>query len=481
MNSPELVPASTRPSLSTSNQRPLAGAPVDPRHALPAIAVGATIVWLVWASGQPGAVNLVVLAIALGAHAAMMVTSRTDSPWSTRAALWISVLAIAAVSFLPLHHSRDLFLYDIYGRAVATHQSNPYFVAPDQLGDPTLGFVAEPWHAQRSMYGPAFIALSAALSTIAGTSELMIRLVWQAFMGSAAVAAVVLVGRRTKDPRTMLALACSPVLLTTVNDAHNDVLIGLGLLVAVLLVERRRFGWAGVVAALLVTTKLSVALPVVALVAWVAWRRGWRPAAQLVAPVVGVVTLAYLAVGGRAALIPLQESSGDDSRFALWQQLRNQSFEHLSSLGMSRELVLETVRDRMSMYSLALLVVAAAIACWRYRRAALPGEQVVIVSVVMMVTATYVMPWYPAMILPIAVIAWRSRATVLVHLQGAFLLLAYAHGPGNDPTTGFGQLLEQRAVWVNLALLALALCWARPSLRSTRPFAEVGARVVSRG
>jgi hypothetical protein len=169
-----------------------------------------------------------------------MITSRGDSPWSLRTALSISVLSILVVSVLPLHHSRDLFLYDIYGRAVATHQANPYVVAPDQLGDPTLAFVAEPWHSQRSMYGPAFVALSAVLSSVAGTSELLIRLVWQAVMGSAAVAAVVLVARRTQDPRAVLALACSPVLLAALNDAHNDVLIGVGLLVTVLLVERRR-------------------------------------------------------------------------------------------------------------------------------------------------------------------------------------------------------------------------------------------------
>jgi hypothetical protein len=235
------------------------------------------------------------------------------------------------------------------------------------------------------------------------------------------------------------------------------------------------------VAALLVATKLSVLLPILALVAWLGWRRGWRPAALLGAPVVGIVGVAYLAVGGRDALVPLRESSGDDSRFALWQHLRNEQFEHLRSIGISREVVLETVRDRMSLYALVLLTLAAAVAWWRFRRAGRPAEPVVIVSVVMMITSTYVMPWYPAMILPIAVLAWRSRATVLVHVQAAFLLVAYAHGPGNDPTTGFGQLLEQRAVWINVALLAAALCWARPGRSALARVTEPGARELARG
>ena len=43
------------------------------------------------------------------------------------------------------------------------------------------------------------------------------------------MAALVMVARRTRDPMAVLALGCSPVLLATVHDAHNDVLLGLGL------------------------------------------------------------------------------------------------------------------------------------------------------------------------------------------------------------------------------------------------------------
>ena len=43
----------------------------------------------------------------------------------------------------------------------------------------------------------------------------------------------------------VLALGCSPVLLATVNDAHNDVLLGLGLLAVVLLVDDHRYALAG--------------------------------------------------------------------------------------------------------------------------------------------------------------------------------------------------------------------------------------------
>lgn len=445
----------------------LRAAPIDLRVVFPVAAVALTMSWILWGSHTSGSWNLVLLLSALGAHVAMLLTSRADSPLgsplSMRSAFWLVGVALAVAALLPLHHSRDLYLYDIYGRTVAFHHLNPYVTTPAGLGgDPVLGFVAEQWHHQQSMYGPVFVAISAAVATVAGSSELLIGLAWQSVMAAAAFVAAVLVGRRTSDPIAVLALGCSPMLLLAVNDGHNDVLIGLALLGAILLVERGSHRSAGLVAALAVAIKLPVALPVLAVVAWIAWRRGTRPTLQFLAPFLATLTTAYLVVGGRAALAPLKVNAGDDSRFALWQPLRNRDFEQLISSGLSRHVALETVRNQMSLYALALMLCCVAVALWRFRSAAHPGEGPVIVAVVMLITSTYVMPWYPAMILPIAVLTWRSRAAVLVYVQSAFLVIAYADGPGIEPVTGFGQLLERRALWINLLLLGAALFWARP-------------------
>ena len=79
------------------------------------------------------------------------------------------------------------------------------------------------------------------------------------------------------------------------------------------------------------------------------------------------------------------------------------------------------------------------------------------------------MPWYPAMVLPVVALAWRSRISRLVQIQAAFLLLAYAQGPGSEPTTALGQWFEQRAVWINLALLAALVLWTRPEVLAPGP------------
>ena len=81
-----------------------------------------------------------------------------------------------------------------------------------------------------------------------------------------------------------------------------------------------------------------------------------------------------------------------------------------------------------------------------------------------MVTSTYVMPWYPAMVLPVVALAWRSRASVLVQVQAAFLLArvrARRAGQRSEPRP-VGQLLEERALWINVALLAAAVLLEPP-------------------
>lgn len=443
---------------------------IRPEWATGALVAGsgaATLLWLARGARWEGTANLWLLGLALALHATMWLAPATRPRWTVRRSLGVVAVLLAAAAVLPLHHSRDLYLYDAYGRAVVEHRVSPYTTTPAELGDPAARLVAEQWHDQTSMYGPAFVAVAAAVAQLGGTSELQIRLAWQAITAAAALGALALVGRRTRDPAAVLALGCSPVLLAAVNDAHNDVLVGLGLLAVVLLLDDRRYAWAGAVASLVVAVKVPAAVPVAAVAAWAWWRRGWQPLLRFAAPLVAAVTTAYLAVGGRDALVPLRESAGDDSRFAIWQPLRDARVERLLAEGVPWRVALDTVRAQMSSMALVLLAATLLVVLWRYRRAGHPGEVAAVAGVALMAASTYVMPWYPAMVLPVAALAWRSRASLLVQAQAAFLLFAYALGPGRDPTTWLGAVLEERAVWVNVAVLVALCIWARPSLRES--------------
>ncbi|MEI2697641.1 MAG: hypothetical protein V9E94_04600 [Microthrixaceae bacterium] len=401
---------------------------------------------------------------ALLAHAGMWVCDRRWPVLSLRHSLVLVGLVLAVVAVLPLHHSRDLFLYDIYGRAVVEHRVSPYTTAPSELGDPTVDLVAgevarADLDVRPRVRGSGIDrvlgrrGIRTARSACRGRSS-QLHAPWLRSCSSRG---------GTRDPMAAMALGCSPVMLATVNDAHNDVLLGLAILVVVLLVDDRRYVFAGGVAAIAVAMKVPAAVPIAAVAAWVLWRRGWRPAMWFSVPLFAAVTTAYLAVGGSEAMRPLRESSGDDSRFAIWQPLRDARFEQLLEDGVRWRVALDTVRDQMSTYALALLVIALAVAIWRFRRAGHPGEVAGIAGVVLMITSTYVMPWYPAMVLPVVALAWTSRTSRVAQVQAGFLLLAYAERPGNDPTTWLGTLLEQRAVWVNLAFLVAALWWCRPA------------------
>jgi len=436
----------------------------------PVATVGLTVLWVLWAATQPGSTSLIVLVLAIAGYIAMLASSRAGTAVPMNYAIALSALALAIVALAPIHHSRDLYLYNSYGRLVSEHDINPFFNAPNSApGDTTLGFVALRWHQQTSMYGPVFIGLAAFVSSIAGTSELAIRLLWQTVMASAAFTAVLLIARRTNNPIAVLALGCSPVILAAVNDAHNDLLIGLALLGVVLLVEDRRYGLASAIAALAIAIKLTVAFPVLALIAWVLWRRGTRPALQFGVPITAAVTAAYLLVGGISSLKSVQDSAGDDSRFSIWKSLRIQQIDSLQQLGSTRDAAIDAVAQNISRYSLALLLPCIFVVLWQYRRSKHPGEAATIVGLILCTAGAYVMPWYAAMLLPVALLAWTCRATLLLQAQSAFLLVAYANGAGHEPLSRFGQYLERSATLINLVLLTLVLVWARPSEEAAEP------------
>jgi hypothetical protein len=297
----------------------------------------------------------------------------------------------------------------------------------------------------------------------AGTSELAIRLAWQAVAAAAALVAVALVARSTRDPAAVVALGASPVLLLAVNDAHNDVLLGTLLLGAVLLVRRTRVAGGGGLAAIALTVKLVVLIPLVGLVTWIAMQRGHRAVVRFVVPVVGAVGIAYLLAGGGRALEPLRLSSGNDSRFALWQHLRATRMDELLSRGVRDRVALETVRAEMASWALVLGIVVLVVVLWRFRHAVRPAEVCVAAGLVGLLSSVYVMPWYAAVLVPVAATVWSSRAARLAWVQGAFMVLAYAEGTGHDPTGPLGMLLERHAPMIVTAMLVALVVWVAPS------------------
>ncbi len=84
----------------------------------------------------------------------------------------------------PLFFSHDVYSYWAYGRIAALHDADPYAVAPSAFPhDAATLVVAHGWLHERSVYGPAFTLLSAALARVTGPSPSAAQLVYRVTRG----------------------------------------------------------------------------------------------------------------------------------------------------------------------------------------------------------------------------------------------------------------------------------------------------------
>lgn len=140
-------------------------------------------------------------------------------------------------------------------------------------------------------------ASSAVGSALAGGSPLVARLFHQLGAAVAVAVALGLVWRRTGSPAAVMLLGLNPlVILSVINGGHNDTLVGLGVLGAVLLAEKQRPMAAGLVLGMTTLIKITAILALPALLAWALYRFGRRASGHLASiAVVGAlaVTVAW--------------------------------------------------------------------------------------------------------------------------------------------------------------------------------------------
>jgi hypothetical protein len=212
-----------------------------------------------------------------------------------------------------------------YGQMVLDGH-DPYTVRPSEIPANTYTRRMAPgWKDVKAVYGPVFIALATAGAFVARTSTatnhaqaVLARLWFQLLAAAALICALIVLWRSTGDPTTLVALGLSPVVtIGIVHEAHPDLLIGFGLLGALVL-ARTRPTWAAVAAAATVLVKIAALLPLGALMVWVATRHGWRTTLRSVA-MGGLILLAgFGAVGGLRAVKPVLAADRLRSHSSLW-------------------------------------------------------------------------------------------------------------------------------------------------------------------
>jgi hypothetical protein len=392
-------------------------------------------------------------------------------------ARWVvaSLLAVHAIFILsPPLALTDLFNYVNYGRMEVVHHLNPYTSIPilEPHDDPS--FALSNWHQLLSPYGPLFTLLTfvvvplgvagsfwALKILLAGASLGTLLLVWKCakLLGRNPVSAIALVG-------------LNPIVLVWgLGGDHNDFLmlffIVLGFYLLLLAREhertrpqRDRRTWfepvspalLGAGASFIVATGLKasggVLIPVV-LAGLLSHRRA-------LAQVLAGMVLAGLAVGA-ASLIAFGLHIPDLSTQA--RLVTNESVPNLIGLAVGAGGETETLHKLLTI-ALAASVLAACWAAWRpggFRRggrrrgepslfmrgdaaagqgAAGQGAAARTItasgwaSVALLVTLSWVLPWYVLWVLPLAALSSSRRLRVASLVLGAYLIIAWAPASG---------------------------------------------------
>ena len=379
--------------------------------------------WVLDQDAFRGSMWWLAVAVVLSLHAWLVHLERARPLLSHRVILAATCLvAVAAVCTSP-YGSHDVYQYAMYGRMVTFHHVNPYVTAPAAFpGDPLYGHLSPIWHRTSTVYGPLFTAVSAAGATLYGGSATAARLYFQVLEAVALVGAVLYMARRRMGSAALVFVGLSPVLVATVNGAHNDLLAGVVVLIGIDLARRDRLGWSAVALSAATLIKLLAAPALFVVVLALLVNRRWRAAAKFGASSGALLVGGYALAGGPAALGPVLHVDKVASRASLWTSLHGLG---LPPHGISAALPSPT------MLSLLLCAgICVVLAVHGLRTGIDLSAATVAIGAVAIFGALYVLPWYPAAILPVAALAMGSAARRAVQVGSAALMVAYVAPPG---------------------------------------------------
>ena len=268
--------------------------------------------------------------------------------------------------------------------------------------------------------------LAAGAVKVAGDSPLRSRLVFQAMAALAVALSLLVIDRATRAIHRALAFIGLNlfVVVTTVNNAHNDAYVGLAALVAVLL-ARKRPVVAGALLGLAALVKVVALLPAAVLALWL-FRTGARRAGILLGAVAGALTVAGYALAGSASITVLSSARERMNRGSLWYPLR-ELFAHWQAGDNPTAKALHDARDtigpRLACVSTIAVIALAILIATRARREA----PIIVAAAVIAYTVlgAYILPWYMVWALPLLALVWKTRMAWLAVALAFFLELAY--------------------------------------------------------
>jgi len=326
---------------------------------------------------------------------------------SGRAVLMCIAAFHAIVLLAPPLLSTDIFSYQAYARMGDLYGANPYLNGPHAIAlDPVYPFIGAKWVTMPSVYGPAFTMLSYLLAPMSIVASVF------AYKSIAAVSSLVTVALvwnaarlRGVDPvKAAAVVGLNPLLVVYgVGGGHNDILMLAALMagVSLILQHRERAGAGSLVLATGIKLTAGLLLPFALAGAGNPLSRSRRRDIVIGAGVVGALLAALtFAVFGLGPLrLPVtvfhSQSLGD------WHSIPG----FVSSrLGLGA--VGHVTGDMLA-------AVFVAVTCWLLRRV-WRGELDWLdaagwATVAMLATASSLLPWYAAWLMPLAALAGDRR------------------------------------------------------------------------
>ncbi len=371
-----------------------------------------------------------VIAVLVVMFASYAVAVRAAGRLSARAVVMCIAALYALVLLAPPLLSTDVFSYQFYGRMGSLYGANPYLAGPHALAlDPLFPYIGAKWAYTPTVYGPLFTALSSLLAPLSIAASAV---AYKAIAACAGLGTIALVWHSARlrgiDPVKAIALVgLNPlVVVYGVGGGHNDLLMMLGLMAGVYMVlaHRERSGSAMIVAAAAI--KLTAGVMLAFAIASGGGRRardhrrdvliGAGAAAALLAG----LAFAWFGTGPLHLLSTVQtvQSKGD------WHSIPGFIAAELGpSAGHTAGLVLAVV--------LAAVCCVLLLRVWRGTLDWIDAGAWT--ALALLVTASSLLPWYVAWLMPLAALAtdrrmWRVALITTGFVQAIELIGYIPHG-----------------------------------------------------
>jgi hypothetical protein len=340
----------------------------------------------------------------------------------------------------------DVFNYINYGRMEVVHNLNPYTTIPvyEPHSDPS--YALSNWHELLSPYGPIFTLLTFAVVPLGVAGSL-----WalKGILVVCSLATIFLVWKCARllgrDPIVAIALVgLNPIVLVWgLGGDHNDFVMVLFIMLGFYLLLLSRAHTADGARTPARQRLLALGIPEIGAGAAFVTAAGLKASAGILIPVVLVglarkprallnVALGMLAAGAVVGAVSLLAFGLHIPDLSTQSRLVTaESVPNLIGLAVGAGGESETVRELIS----GALAVSVLLCCWMAwsRRWAVNDRMVTAsgwASIALLVTLSWVLPWYVLWVLPLAALSSSRRLRRSALVIGAYLILGWAPASG---------------------------------------------------